>query len=717
MTVEFDSVSIEIYDPGNSQWESLNGDVMAEPRPRWNMGIMGNKTLDRVGDPEIFTFSLNNSSTNQNQTEGNYTVGHVNCLELWNVGLKVRVSFNYNSTNYYKYYGWISPDGIVADTGTNGTRTVTVTCVGFMGKAAEHNLDLLAIESNKTIEQAVQSIVANMPIAPVATDYGTGANLFPSVFDTVTPGTKALAEMLKLAVSEVGYVYTMGDTTAGQTLVVKGRQDLIDVTSSYTFDNDMMAMDVGYGKALANRIKTNAYPRETDTSYIVMWKLNKAIRVAGNTTIGPFRGTYRNPTGGSKTMKGSDLQTPVATTDYVGHVNEDGSGTDKTADMVVTVTFGATDFEYSIENTSAVALWTGGTAGKFQVRGKGVYFDDQSTNVVDDATSQAAYGMKELTIDMKYQDDPTLVKDYAEYYLDVKKDPYKTIESITLNANRDTNNIEAFLNIEPGSRITVIEDMSAVNEDFYVMGYDAEIIAMRYVIWKPVLVNTLEIDFDLWLNGYATLEENFSGATKNDIVFQNWGVQVNGTADYAGTVDGRDSVWIMSTGEPGVSAPALRMTYLDYGVSNYTTDMGRLNFVVDLKALQGTASPMRCEMGMWNSDNDQVIFEFDNTTSDDNIYLSGKIVTAGSATSTVLMNIPVDEWCRLKFTINQLANKVDFYVYDANNILQEQDTITTTLPGTAALMYPSLRYVWTSGIPGTATNLVALDYWAAGYTI
>ena len=717
MTVEFDSVSIEIYDPGNSQWVNVNGDVMAEPRPRWNMGIMGNKTLDRVGDPEIFTFSLNNSSTNQNQTEGNYTVGHVSCLEFWNVGLKVRVSFNYNSTNYYKYYGWISPDGIVADTGTNGTRTVTVTCVGFMGKAAEHNLDLLAIESNKTIEQAVQSIVANMPISPVATDYGTGANLFPSVFDTVTPGTKALAEMLKLAVSEVGYVYTMGDTTAGQTLVVKGRQDLIDVTSSYTFDNDMMAMDVGYGKALANRIKTNAYPRETDTSYIVMWKLNKAIRVAGNTTIGPFRGTYRNPTGGSKTMKGSDLQTPVATTDYVGHVNEDGSGTDKTADMVVTVTFGATDFEYSIENTSSVALWTGGTAGKFQVRGKGVYFDDQSTNVVDDATSQAAYGMKELTIDMKYQDDPTLVKDYAEYYLDVKKDPYKTIESITLNANRDTNNIEAFLNTEPGSRVTVIEDMSAVNDDFYVMGYDAEIIAMRYVIWKPVLVNTLEIDFDLWLDGYTTKEETFTGLTLDDIFFGIAGYAANGTA-IAASLDGRDC-WVMQTGEPTGTNPYVSMNNIGTA-SAYNTGMGRVIFVTDFypNTIPGTAT--RMEFG-WNDTGNNYIVSMKFTDFDSSadivgsglVYLGGTISAQTAGTFTAQAK---GDWYRSKIIINQLATKVDYYFYNSSGVELWHDTLTTTLPGTATNLYPWL-YCSQNVPPGTATNIVYLDYWTAGYTV
>ena len=717
MTVEFDSVSIEIYDPGNSQWENVNGDVMAEPRPRWNMGIMGNKTLDRVGDPEIFTFSLNNSSTNQNQTEGNYTDGHVNCLELWNVGLKVRVSFNYNSTNYYKYYGWISPDGIVADTGTNGTRTVTVTCVGFMGKAAEHNLDLLAIESNKTIEQAVQSIVANMPISPVATDNGTGANLFPSVFDTVTPGTKALAEMLKLAVSEVGYVYTMGDTTAGQTLVVKGRQDLIDVTSSYTFDNDMMAMDVGYGKALANRIKTNAYPRETDTSYIVMWKLNKAIRVAGNTTIGPFRGTYRNPTGGSKTMKGSDLQTPVATTDYVGHVNEDGSGTDKTADMVVTVTFGATDFEYSIENTSSVALWTGGTAGKFQVRGKGVYFDDQSTNVVDDATSQAAYGMKELTIDMKYQDDPTLVKDYAEYYLDVKKDPYKTIESITLNANRDTNNIEAFLNTEPGSRVTVIEDMSAVNDDFYIMGYDAEIIAMRYVIWKPVLVNTLEIDFDLWLDGYTTKEETFTGLTLDDIFFGIAGYAANGTA-IAASLDGRDC-WVMQTGEPTGTNPYVIMNNIGTA-SAYNTGMGRVIFVTDFypNTIPGTAT--RMEFG-WNDTGNNYIVSMKFTDFDSSadivgsglVYLGGTISAQTAGTFTAQAK---GDWYRSKIIINQLATKVDYYFYNSSGVELWHDTLTTTLPGTATNLYPWL-YCSQNVPPGTATNIVYLDYWTAGYTV
>ena len=136
MTVEFTNITFNAKVSGT--WIGLNDDMMAEPRPRWNMGIMGNKTLDRVGDPEILTFALNNSSSNSAGLNGYYTIGHANQWAGWGPGCPVLLTITYDGIQYAKYYGWIAPDGIVAETGTSGTRIATVTCVGFMGKAAEH---------------------------------------------------------------------------------------------------------------------------------------------------------------------------------------------------------------------------------------------------------------------------------------------------------------------------------------------------------------------------------------------------------------------------------------------------------------------------------------------------------------------------------------------------------------------------------------------------
>ena len=54
--LEFTSIKIEAYI--SAAWVDISADVLQNPQPSWNMGIMGNSPVDRVGDSEIFTFSM-----------------------------------------------------------------------------------------------------------------------------------------------------------------------------------------------------------------------------------------------------------------------------------------------------------------------------------------------------------------------------------------------------------------------------------------------------------------------------------------------------------------------------------------------------------------------------------------------------------------------------------------------------------------------------------
>jgi len=516
-TIQFESIKIEAYI--SASWVDITADVLQQPAPQWNMGIMGNSPIDRIGDPEIFTFALNNSETNSGAKLGYYTPGHENCRAGWGTGVPVRLVFTYETQDYYKYYGQIAPDGINTEPGIYGRRAVEVRCEGFMALADRHILELLELQIDLKIEEAVPYILANMPIQPLETEYGSGEYTFPTVFDTLSGNTSATSELQKLAMSEWGRIYTTGNITNGQTLVVEGKTartnktntiipiesadsgfllkedgdyllqetgDKIILQIGETIDFDNAALDgvkTQYGANLSNWITGRSYPREVDAvATTVLFATQRRIYVESGETVENIRGRYRDPNGAATYINGRNMVTPVSGTDYDATANEDGTGADYTANISVTATYGTEQVDYSISNSGANGAWI-----YLQARGKGIYLYDPITKIFTDETSRNTYGKFPLNVDMPYQDDPLIVESICASLLNNEKDPYTTVDAYPLLANRDARNMFAFLILEPGTRARFAEYVTGVDANYFINGYTAKIINGRYVIWSPVL--------------------------------------------------------------------------------------------------------------------------------------------------------------------------------------------------------------------------------------
>lgn len=717
--------------------------VRHEPAPAWNVGIAGNGPLDRTGEPEKLKFTLNNIGPGG--ILGYFSPGHANCLTGWRTGIRVRVSFTFDGETKVKYIGWIDPKGINVKPGTTSDRTVEVSCTGYMGKMAEHILNLMQVQENCTLEAAVELITQNMTVQPTAKDYGTGQSVFPTVFDTATTGTTALAEVNKLALSELGYVYTISDGT----LVVRGRDDLssqsnavipklsadsgfelmetgdfvlneegglliLEETQSYSLDNNMMrGAETAYGKHFYNRIRPTAYPRRVDAAATtVLWTLQEAIEIPANSTKRGIRGSYRNPTGGSKTVKGTSMVTPVSGTDFVAYSNATGTGgSSQTANMTVTPTFGAAEVEFAeITNSSGSSIWTGGPAGTFQVRGKGIYFDDVASNVVNDTASQAEQKViKELQIDMKYQNDPVVTETYANWLIERSKTQRTTLERVPINANRDSASMLAWMYLEPGMRIPVAESMSAIDGDCFIMGYDAEIVGGVHVRWYPVLVDASDMDFAQFESGYVPLAETFESLLSPATL--SFGATGYGAVS-GGAAQSYDSSHPAITGHPGAwilysHASNSNSGYTFHYTTPYTSVQGALeqSFIF---------SPKHANMagGIYLDDGGFTNYLY--LGVDSSLAIHGKTRAASGTPSTTATSytLTVDAWYTAKIKVNQARTTITFELYNDYGTLLWSDTLTTTIP--TASLYPYI-YVFHSGAPSGQTNLMLVDYFSIGY--
>lgn len=476
--MKYEAIKYEAY--LGSTWVDLTPDVLGTVRG--SMGIAGTSPLDRIASTGRLYFTLNN-------VNNKYTPGHKNCNSDFAVGMKIRLRITNGVTAYTRFYGTVGLNGIeVISTPWSGRTYLTVS--DFIEKLAIHEMDLPTFAENKKIEEITALVLANMPSAPLSTEYNTGTTTFETVFDTVKAKTRALQELAKVALSELGYIYVKQSTASDEILTVEGRFTRAAATMATvqgnpaSFDNSMKELQVTHGDNYYNSIKTISYPRRVDDTDTVLFELQWPVAVSPG-EVRKITGRYIDPNQEAISVSGIDMQTPTATTDYLFNSLSDGSGTDKTTDLTVTATYGTNGIDYELENTSANI----GYVTKLQARGKGVYTYRPVEHSENYAAGITADGKNTLTIDMLYQGDPLIAADFADVILDLYTQKRTQLNKIKMVANRSEFLKAAFLELQIGDKINVKADAVTIDADHFINSIAFEIKAGGLVTYTYGLLN------------------------------------------------------------------------------------------------------------------------------------------------------------------------------------------------------------------------------------
>jgi hypothetical protein len=461
-------------------------------------GIFDNTALARIADPGELKFSLNNTATNSGGVIGYYTPGHPSCRAGFQTGLEVGIDFIDEGTVIEKWTGLIPPDGIDLETGKLGAPLVHVTVRDWFEQALMHELESPEFAQNQSIMYGVAAILAEMNLQPKSVSYKTATFVFNTLFDTVSATTTAYVELLKLVISELGYIYLTRNglvveglytrttekktlskipkaisesgfllkSDGGHLLKSDGGKIILHEAEDATFDNSQSKMTTSPGKNLANRIKMTAFPRKVDgTATTVLYSLASPIYLDAGATV-VLTGAYKDPTGIYSDVSGIDMVTPLApTTHYLMNSSEDGSGTDLTANLTALASFYTGKPIFTLTNNG-----TGGWITKLEAVGKGVYIPEPITLTVQDDASVLANRPIPLEFNMKYQNDPIVLSQIAPVILGQLKDPRLDVQEIEYVANRSAKLLRAFLYLEPGDRFHHKEDVSGVDSDFFIQG-------------------------------------------------------------------------------------------------------------------------------------------------------------------------------------------------------------------------------------------------------
>lgn len=500
-----DSWSIEIQFSAGV-WSDVTDDVIVADTVRCDTGFIDNGPTDRVARTGNLTFSLDNSTNNSAGLAGYYSPGHGNVRAGFEVGVPVRLCVSFEGITKTKFYGRIAKDGITPDTGPYDKRRTRVVAVDYMNQLSTHELFLPAYTTNKRMDEIMPLITGNMPLAPLSTSYDTGVETFTSVFDTVTSKTSALSEVQKLALSEWGYCYISHSSDYDEILRFENQNardeasyavipESVDESGYLLMENgdyllqengDKLILDVSrptdffidssigakvsYGKHLANQITVTSYPRAYDASATVLYSLPSAISLAAGTTR-TLVANFTDPNNKAVQVAGKTMESPAATTDYLMNSSAEGTATNLTANLSVSVTYGANAGSYALENTGT----TDGYITKLQARGIGIYLYDPIEYVAVGTASQANLGLHTLDVEMTYQDNPTQAERIGGFLAADALSPMYEMESYPFYANKNGSHMMAFVFLEIGQKIQIIETQSGFNKDIFIDGISFEI--------------------------------------------------------------------------------------------------------------------------------------------------------------------------------------------------------------------------------------------------
>jgi hypothetical protein len=467
--------TLEFHD--GDVWVDITGDALAGSL-RWSGGIRGSGPTDRVAIPGTLAVELDNSAGNSEAALGTYSPDHVNCLDGWQIGAKIRIKLvSGGNTRYWLY----RVTDIKPVAGRYGSRRVEVTAKDYMDEFSKRKVSGLDIQTDRTGDQLLTTLVASLPFAPTATDYDTGAFVLPYAFhEERDEETYCLTVAQKISQSDLSYIYVDGDATGGETLKYENHATrMASLSAAGTLNDTMTGLEIDHSSGnIWNKVRATTYPVERDTSVSVLGSISEEFSLEPGESRTIFI-PYRDPTS-ERRMSGILSLDPVygaapitADTDYKMSSIPGNGGNDLNANLTVSPTAGANSLLVTLTNSAAVK----GNVNLLQIRGYAVRTFDRVESVSSDSTSITAYGERTITYSMPYQNLSNVGQAFADELVRRYKDPGSQISGVTFVANTSTTLMGYALTLGIGARVTIVETVTGTNSDHFINGFEYELLA------------------------------------------------------------------------------------------------------------------------------------------------------------------------------------------------------------------------------------------------
>lgn len=483
--ISYDEITVE-FEFSTGVWTNVYQDVIEDIFV--SQGIRGSGPLDRVATTGTCKLTLKSDA-------GKYIPGHSGCQSGFEKGTAFKITIQYTAFNSHywpKFYGKINK---ITPRPSGGIHyLVDVEIVDFIDSLASQELIRPAFAENQRMSDIVNTIQTSLPITPLYIKNNTTQSVFPTAFDTTRPYTKALQEISKATISELGFVFVSPkwDAAPGspsaelETLYPAGRFQFEPSTNSISLtDENISSIGLDYGTNYFNEIKTIVYPRRADSAATsILFSAKYTIQLLPGNTIS-IKGSFKDPNQEAVSVSGIDMIDPAPNTDYIFNTQEDGGGSDITSDLDVSADYGTNGVLYELTNNNASI----GYITKLQARGKGVYVYRPIEYSAEYSAGIAADGRKTLSVPLVYQSDPNIGKSFADALLNIYKTKAIEVKSVTFEINQSSTFANWFRAATIGEVVNIDSDDLDVDKNFLFLGWDFVIRRSGFILCKLYLLS------------------------------------------------------------------------------------------------------------------------------------------------------------------------------------------------------------------------------------
>ena len=202
----------------------------------------------------------------------------------------------------------------------------------------------------------------------------------------------------------------------------------------------------------------------------VLWTLaesGSSSPILGAGESKSFWATFPNPDSATDAFAVDAWTTPVSTTDYTANSASDGSGTNLTASIGVTVSKFGNAMKITLTNNHASL---GAYITLLQARGTPLTRNDPILIREENSASQTKYGERTYPSRAEFIPSSSEALDWANYNLGIYKDPNPFL-ILTISGNRNHSLLVEALTRDISDRITIVATGNAglgINEDFFI---------------------------------------------------------------------------------------------------------------------------------------------------------------------------------------------------------------------------------------------------------
>lgn len=452
-------LSLTVEHRYNGIWTDVSDDVLLSPSIEIRYGNWRRTLLSLIAQAGTCRYALRNDNGNLGGAQGYYSPGHANCHPFFRKKLAVRFTFRYNGVDYRKFTGTVW--SIAPTPGVDGPQYTVVTAFDVMFAYNNAVVRQTPIFSDGSIvlastRMAINAIASDNAIGHTGAVVDIDHAFWPKIFHDLGPNERAGAFTASLLNDSFSRFSVSGDGTLLYTNIYRGTT----TPSSFHFDADSL-LDVSVTtdpERSVNMVRGTMHPSRDGTTTVTVWSLPSETEIL----VQPretrrFDVRYTDPEQPTTRVTALGVLNPVASTDYTANSAPDGSGTDLTADVTVTLSASyPSTGELTVVNTGSVDAYLIAP----QVRGVLTYHDPEVTIVKD--TRQADEYEQLVEFDTRYLQDPTILEGLVNILHEEGQKP-RRIDEVIIDPHVSDDHMAAVLALEPGDLFTVTEDVTGLD--------------------------------------------------------------------------------------------------------------------------------------------------------------------------------------------------------------------------------------------------------------